>query len=1048
MLRRGGGLVVVFLSALVVSPASADDLSDNYPGWLPPGEVSPFFPDDAFSITPDERINDAYLRKSFELAAKPRRAVIALTGQHMISALVNGAVVVEAYNPGVTKVPRFADVTDQLKAGPNVLELRSHSPWSVHVYAQLRMEHADGRFEDIVTDASWRWHRAPVEGWPRGHSPGADWRPVSVVDDYYGTGGKAHGWAKEYALMPRDMLRRRMTEFNDALRASWPADEAAPKSVFRGRYTKPEYAAQYEGILRIDSESGQVVDAAGETRHLFFTIYNQKLATTAPLHLWGFDFDRLEEDLALMEKSGVHPYMRNLGWSSLLDAEGNWQRCERQPVGSDLPKFEYNYEVLDYFLDRCQAHGRFVAIECDFFWAAHWETLPAPYHTRYYLYPEVVEANALAHRKILSRYSDRTCIAGYMIGEEDIIMAYDLENGHLRARFIDYLRSRYGTLAGLRDTWRVGYDFDDRSQWRARDRRAEYWSEKLEDNPVEKVNSPYYPLVEGFWGRISQWPELNLPVWPRFRAAQAPCAELLSHRSYNEFTPMDPVWIDYNTFREDVLYLDFVSRWAGIVREAVPNHLLFHCNAQDFTNQWHFMHFQRRSQLPFDVIGTGSHDSEYNLSEISPWNRMRKYYRIVASYRPHALAPGSPAVGVASGEGAGGKTGNEDEILNYYRAQNFEMVGHGAAFEQSYTWTHLCGANAQPDGKPKFTKVLEWMGDFYRAVDGVKFSLRRPVDVLVVRNNNLQRSNRSGRDYGNALGLIDFLGQLNIEFDIAMDEDLVYGRKERKIDLGNYRMVFLPCIDCDYPEEFWQALDAWISDPAWKGKRALVVGYVGKRTPYLAPTQKFHPVLAEWLGTNDYASTLLLKNEHDFTWRPLAGGRSQRKIKINFGDRADVSPIGVFGPGAMFAGRKQPAGGRPLLLTSDGKVVAVSGTFEENNVYAFGFPLGLNFDMLWPVCAPQEPYDVVASIYEDLIDAEGVPRPIRAPHNIRVAVSDDESVILVAERFGIETTDLCSLDLPEGAKYDGCELVPHQDGRTLIRAKLEPYGGLYLKRVP
>jgi len=1046
MLSRHGVAFVILLSVVVASAAIAEDRSGKYPGWLPADEVSAFFPDDAFTIKPGEETNHAYLRKSFDLTRKPERAVVAVTGNHMTSILVNGRLVVEANHPDPIRVPRFADVTAQLKAGTNVIELRSQSIWTVMVYAQLRMEHADGRFQDIITDGSWQWHPAPAKGWPRGPAPRGRWRKVTVFDDYYGTRGKAVRWYKEYALMPRDMLRERMAKFTDALSASWPADKAAPKPVFHAPYKDPEYAAQYGGFLRIDPESGQVVDATGKIRHLFFTIYNQG-GTIGTLSVFRFNYDQVEEDLALMEKSGVHPYMRNLGWGSMLDPDGNWTRCERQPKGSNLPRFKYNYEVLDYFLDRCQAYGRFVAIECDFFWAASWETLPAPYHTRYYLYPEVVEANALAHRKILSRYAERTCLAGYMIGEEDIIMAYDLENGHLRAQFVDYLRDRYGTLERLKDTWRAGYDFDDRSKWQPRDRGAEYWSEKPDDGLVEKINSPYYPLVDGFWDSVSDWSDLALPVWPRFRAIEPPHAQLISHRSYNEFTPMDPVWIDYNAFREDVLYLGFVSRWAEIVREATPNHWLFHCNGQDFTNQWHFMHFQRRSELPFDVIGTGSHDGGISLCDLPPWQRMRKYYRIIASYRPHALAPGTRAVGVASGEGGGGKKGNQDEILDYYRAQNFEMVGHGAAFEQSYTWTHISGADVDPAGRPEFTKVLKWMGDFYRAVDGVKFSLARDVDVLIVRNNNLQRSNRSGRDYGNALGLVSFLGQLNIEFDVAMDEDLVYGRKDRKIDLGNYRMVFLPSVDCDYGEDFWNALDAWISDPGSKGKRALVVGYVGKRTPHLAPTEKFHPVLAKWLGTNDYASTVLFKNEHEFTWRSLGGQRSERTIKINFGEREDVTPIGVFAPDAMFAVGRPRASGRPLLLSSDGKVVAISRTFEGNRVYAFGFPLGIAFDLLWGTAAPQEPYDVMASVYEDLIDVAGIPRPIRAPHNVRVAVSDDASVILVSERFGFETRDLCSLVLPEGAEYTGCELVGQEDGRTLIRAKLAPYGGLYFKRV-
>jgi len=1027
-----GLVILLLLAGCLEAGAFAADRSGKYPGWLPADEASPFFPDDGFTISPEGNPwhEDACFRKSFELEQAPRKAVLAVWAHMTSAAVLNGRLVLEGRNLPSESTPAFADVTDQLRLGPNSLEVRVHPQWTAIVYVQLRMEHADGRFEDVVTDESWQWHPAPDKGWPRAAMPKDGWKPVVINDDYYGSRGKAGNFDKTFALMPREMLRGKMKKFNDALRASWPADRSAPKPVFKGEYTDPRYAAQYADFVSIDPTSGQVVDAAGTIRHLFFTIYGQKLEGATVLGVWGFDFDRLEDDLALMEKGEVHVFLRNIGWQSLLDADGNWRRCEKQPAGSNLPEFAYNYEVLDYFLDRCQAHGRFVVIEADFFWGAHWDSVPPPYHTRYYLYPEVAEANALAHRKIFSRYSERPCVALYLMGDEDVQMNHDLENGHLHREFIDYVRGRYGTLDKLAETWGKGYDFARHSQWTEVDRRAEHWP----GNPTETVMAPYYPLVNRATLGINDWSMLGLPVWAQYRWPEAPHARLLSHISYNFFTPFDPAWIDYHAFREDVLYLDFVNRWAEIVREAAPNQILFHANGQDLTPHWLFLHFFRRAELDYDVIGVGSHDSTRNLSECSPWDRMRKYQRIIASYRPYALAPGSPAVAIAPSEGCGGNTGREDEILDYYRAQSLELVGHGGAFELCYTWLHLSNADAEPEGRGRLTKVLEWTGGFYRDVEGVKFSLPRDVDVLVVRNNNLQRSNLSGRDYGNVLGLVDFLGQLNIEFDIAMDQDLVYASQPRKIDLGNYRMLFLVGLECDYADSFWKAADAWLCDPAFEGRRSVVVGRVGKRTPYLAPREQFNPTLAKWLGASDYASTVRLEGKNKFTWRPLEGRAGVAQITIDFGTR-DTSETGVF------------EGGRPVLVALGGKAVAVRKRYEGNLVFAFGFPLGLASDRMWGMSPPQDPYDVVASVYEDVLDASGIPRPIRAPHNVRVGASDDNSIIMVQERFGIETTDLCTLALPAGARYKGCKLVPQDDGRTLIRAKLAPYGGLHFKRI-
>jgi len=1044
-LCRTGVALLVVLAAISAECAWGADRSGKYPGWLRQDEATPFFPDDAFVIRPnvdDEVVKDGYFRKSFTVRRQPRRAEVATVGWSVAAVVLNGRLVMEAVRVLPTDgQPKFTDVTSEVHEGRNTLELRAHSrtQWPIIAYAQLRLEYPDGQFEDIVTDGSWQWHRAPTEAWPRGDSPSEGWRPVEVLNDYYGTQGDGGWFSKQFALMPREMLLERMKKFNDAMDASWPVDREAPRSGFDGAYEKAEYAARFEDFLRIDPETGQVVDATGKVRHLFFTIYNQKEETKLLLGVLSafdpeFDFDRLEDDLDLMEAAYVHPYMRSLSWRHFLDENGGWQRCRMQPKGTNLPEFTYNYEVFDYFLDRCQAHGRFVVFHIDFFWGSHWDTLPAPYHAYFHLYPEVAEASALAYRKILSRYSERTCMAGYMVGEEGIRLPHDLDNGHMRAAFIDYVRDRYGSLDNLRRTWRRGYDFADPSEWQKDDCRATYWAEKADANPMDEAYPPVYPLKEDLWSGLTDWSELHLPVLPQRRLAQPPHAGLSSHRGNRGFTPFDPVWIDYNAFREDVLYLNMVNRWVEVVREAVRGQWLFHSNATDYTSHWHMHHFFRRAELAYDVIGVGSHDAYYNLSELPPWQRMRKYYKVVASYRPYVRAPESRAIGIATGEGAGGRPGQEEEILNYYRGTNFDLVGHGAAFEQSYTWQHLSGANADPAGRSRLTKVLRWMAEFHSDVDGVAFSLPRDVPILVVRNNNLQRSNMSGRDFGNVLPLADSLGQLNVEFDIVMDKDLVIGRQPRKINVSDYRVIFLPSIDCDYSEDLWATLDAWLSDERFTGKRALVAGLVGKLTPYLAPTRQFHPVLAGWLGATDYTASVHMEGQNEFLWQPLAGDSAAGKIQLDFGNRS-VSATGVFGDG------------KPLLLTSDRKVVAISTTYKGNSIFAFGFPLGLAFDLHWEVYVPQEPYDVMASVYEDLLDAVEIPRPVRAPHNVRVAVSDDRSVIMIRERFGIETTDLCTLKLPEGAVYKGCRLVPQDDGRMLIQAKLPPYGGLCFKRI-
>ena len=1003
-------------------------------GWLPEGEVSAFFPDGAKTIRNEtDGTRGACFRRTFNLESQPRRAVLAVTAWGIAAAHVNDVLVREVSQPRVEHVPVFTEVTAWLHPGANTLQLRVSGGVlkSSLVYAQLRVELADGKFIDVCTDDTWTWRAAPETGWPRGPIPDDGWHSAIVFDDYYGTAGAAKDWDRQFALMPRYMLRQTMKRAAESLRETPTGEHMAGPSTFQGPYVKPEYAAKYQSFLRLDSKTGQVVDSTGKIRHLFFVIYcQQKLAGKIRLGFTEWDFDQLERDLALMEQAEINLYMRFLGWSSLLDGNGRWKRCEKQPAGTSLPHFEYNYQILDHFLDRCQAHGRYVVIEGDFCWAASHEMVPAPYHRRYYLYPEVAEVNALAHRKILSRFAQRPEVAGYVIGEEDIINDLDLDNGHMRQAFADYLKQRYKTLDALRAAWGAGYDLTDQSLWRPVPRKLEAWNLK---NSEESVCPPAYPVTSNPWSRLTRWQDVPLPVWARFHASTPPQAELASFPTLNTDTPNDPVWIDYNAFREDVMYPAFVNRWAEVVRPAAPNQWLFHCNAQDFTPHWNFANFYRRAELEFDVVDTGSHDAGKNLSKCEPADRMRKYYANIAAYRPYIRAPGSRAVAVSTGEGQGGASDNEQEMLNYYRAQTFELLGHGGAFEQAYQWAHLSGALTAPEAQPHLSKALAWMGEFYRAVDGVQFSLHRPVGMLVVGNNNLARCNRDGRDFANIMAVSDSLGQLNVEFDIAMDLDLVYGQQNRKIDIGSYRVLVLPCIDIDYPEAVWKVLDAWLSDPKFRGQRTLVLGYIGQRSPYLTPTEHFHPTLAKWLGMSTYAGQTPLHAANELAWTPAAANGARQKITINFGDR-DLSPVGVF------------ASNRPLLTTTDGQVIGAKFAYAGNTVHAFGFPLGLAYDCAWGIPSPQKPYDTMGSVFEDLVDTAGVPRPVRSPHNLRVALSDDQSIIMIQERFGIATSDLCRLQLPAGTTYNGCETIPQPDGTVLLRANLNPYEGILLRR--
>jgi len=886
------------------------------PVWYPPSEPSPFIPDDARWIAGGSE-KTTHFRGTWLIKGPVKRAVLMTAPWQTVRVYLNGRLVLEAYDSHQA-FPAWAEVTDRLPVGENFVAARVYCVWRPAFYAQMRVEYADGSWEDLVTGTGWEWADEPGEGWTAGpfvvrpESAVSSWEPVQDVGGYAQEGGAF--WGREFALLPREKLRAHFQAHNRKLRAAWLRERQEPGLVLTAPPERKEWAAQFADFGRVDEATGQLLDGAGRVRHLFFTIYDQP----SGLGLNGFDLEQLERDLDLMAQADVHLYLRTLGWGWLLTQEGEWARLERQPPGAGGRHFEYGRDLLDYFVQRAWAHGRYLVLEGDFFWSAH-ALVPPPYRSRYHLYPEVLEAQALATRKIMNRYRNCPNVLGLMIGEEDIVLDHDLQNPHQHALFVDFLRRKYGTLEAFKKATPWGYDYQDRSAYR----RGKWTAERWPDRPEEEVLVPGYSAREGVFGGVQDWADIPLPEWPWLYSAEEPEVKLGGCVSHNQFSPEDPLWIDFYEMREDELLFGMLKRWAGIVRPAMPRQLLFYSNAQDFTSSWHFLHLYRRAELPFDVIGVGCHDSGYNLSELPAWATVRKAIKNISSYRPYALAPGSPARGIASGEGAGGRAEQPDEVLNYYRGALFDEIGGGAAWTQTYTWQHLSGAHGgQP---PHETPFLHWLGEFMSAVQGVAFPLRRPVQVLVVRNTNLAHSNMSGLDYGNAMAVAEALTQLNVEFDLVMDRDLVYGKAAGvaplpasgkgqgrgwgggvafKTDLSPYRLVILPSVAIDFPDPVWATLDAWLRDPAPAGRRVLALGWIGQRGPRLQPQETFHPMLQKWLDGTDYPATELLRGRQPL----ILSDQGQPRIWRSISDRFRPPACSSRGPPSCRRGTGRPLG--------------------------------------------------------------------------------------------------------------------------------------------
>ena len=167
---------------------------------------------------PEEAAGVPYMRKSFDLTGRVKRAVLYATALGLYETHINGHrvgdhVLAPDWTDYRDRVRYQAyDVSALLKRGPNALAALLGNGWfSGHIgnggyqffgktpefLAQLEVTYADGSTERIVTDASWKWRRSPilssdfmlgedydarleVGGWDRPALDESQWDPVKV----------------------------------------------------------------------------------------------------------------------------------------------------------------------------------------------------------------------------------------------------------------------------------------------------------------------------------------------------------------------------------------------------------------------------------------------------------------------------------------------------------------------------------------------------------------------------------------------------------------------------------------------------------------------------------------------------------------------------------------------------------------------------------------------------------------------------------------------------------------------------------------------------
>ncbi|MGB4175699.1 MAG: alpha-L-rhamnosidase N-terminal domain-containing protein, partial [Bacillota bacterium] len=547
-------LMVVAASAVFMQvPASADNsdasdairLEETNWIWTPRAKES-------FSLL-------MRFRKSFTVDGELSRAQLVVTGDRTVTAYVNGERIGSSAEWSVLQV---YDITEYLTEGENVVSavvtanLTSGSS-DGGLLAQIVLKDTAGRTTRISTDETWQ----VTDAIPRGNS----WMiPASM-------GGGDAGVEWDFA----DLI----SSYDDSkwgVLALGGAYKHPEYSEFKGEYLQAHYADYYKDYLRINETTG-LMERNGQVFRPFFAIYNQASTAGSELSILKWDFDQLEEDLKIMERNQIHPYIRFFSWSELLNPDGTWKVVSDQPKGSDLPRFRYNYEIYDYFLDRVQAHGLYVMAEIPLYWGINYDVIPEEYRGAYIVIDEYWDKMVEAYTRIIDYYSKRTVIAMFMIGEEGLVFDTGiLTNPHKNAteipetqsKFAAYLESKYGTVDAMKQAWGSGYDCSSKqSEW-----------------------SVQYPYTAEAFDYISEFSDVKVPVFEQ--------------RTYNENVLRDPVVIDLMEFKQ-WLIVEQCNKWAESVRKVDPNHILFYCNAHDFNPSWHFIHAFDRARFAFDLIGVG-----------------------------------------------------------------------------------------------------------------------------------------------------------------------------------------------------------------------------------------------------------------------------------------------------------------------------------------------------------------------------------------------------------------------------------------------------------
>ncbi len=787
-------------------------------------------------------------------------------------------------------------------------------------------------------------------------------------------------------------------------------------------------AAHAGEFVTIDEETG-LFRKGDERFSLLSVTYVQPAgertgANAGAINIFDFDLTRIADDFRHMRRLGVGAIYMRIGTGFFLTQEGAWRRLDDpyhgvlDPDGAraandtrlaaaaaqGIGPFTYNYELFDYLLDCAEDTGIYVVPMIMDNWSRPrkhdlGERLSAVTNA------ETWQSLISDWRQILSRYSDRTAIIGYLLeGETFTLRPWDERNWHflapdgpelkvhpaqlahddpeLRTDFQQFLQARHGDIGTFKARLNHGYD------------RAQV------TYTGPDAATPRYPFAPDAFAEAASLADVPLPTVERGRGDDGPGPG--AHFPWWRNVPFDPLWVEFAYFKSWI-YNDRLNELIAALREVCPNHLFFHSAAWDGAPVWHPFY------IPWDhgaldcevALHGGGYTLSHTLAQpltFDPYEGHIELYQSVGCFRPFLRAPGVPHM-FGMGEGGLAFESNDDDATPVTEADEavwttallVDNFGSGAGFVNLWDWSVVTGLS-HDDPTLHDHLVTESMRALSEAIEGRTFT-ESAARVLILANGPMLNSLMKQLAYDNLRVLSSALATAHYSFDIVTTDEIAFGAETGKVDLNGYDAVLIPelftlpdarlsgaaPIGAAPAEGLWEMLTRW-ADAA--PGRVLVFGATGMRDAWFNPIGTLPEAFQRLTGVDGVGP--LVRRDGAATW---TADEAVLQTTLN----------GVFTHTVQVA----DGGAAPWLVDGDQTLGARRILANGSRVCVMGFPLGLT----WPSYIEESvsggglntdlDLAALAGFYADVLTAAGVAPDYDAPPDVVAYLSGDAEVLLM-----------------------------------------------------